>query len=1027
MAAELPQPGVQVIQVFTATTPTIIVPTLVPVVVGVCRQIVEVLTTTAAGGTVPNTSALVPLQASFTALAAVGTPPVYAGLDGLHLDVSLGNGPPVVITFAGTSLSPAQVVALVQAAFSTALVAAYTAEVVGTTSWRMRSLAANEFQTIQILSTSSPAVLAAFGLGAGREYVGSSFYTQDITEVGITSFPDPRANLSQLVIDPTTVRAFFFMGGTGSPFKEILPNQSFLRGGLAQPATTVGSVLFSSLTYGGGGSLDTQALLFKVNGGSTLTVTFAAPADEAHVLLQINAVLGAAGLATDSTGHLKLSTAALGPAATLQILASAAATTLGLTLATTVGITAVAAIDDGNGDAVTPLLSFPGQDFTAVAASAVITGTVSIAGGVTNGQTLILDDGTGAQTLIFEGASTDVLVLLQINALFGTAAGGSTHATQTGGHLLILTNPLTGDDSQLTVLGGTALTALGLTAETVRGLPFPPKPGDAIYVDGVQFAVITQVAPGGNVAQVKINQQVPISASLGLSFYMEALGIPLPVSGRPTPDLTVDGYGNLTIKSDILRDTRGLPSTTARAQIYIQYHAIRQDVSPLATNPGLLTFSSTTDVTSQLAPVSADNPLALGAYFACLNAPGIQVTGVGVDEATPADPFGTPDGFARAATFLEGFEVYAIAPLTHDNTVGQIFNTHVTFMSAPENKGERIVLFNPSVPTTFLDTLVASGTNGQTNSFSNQFNTNIANIAALLLAQGINPVGPLSVSAGVYLDIGDGKKYSVININDEVVTVKTSGFLAGENDDGYYAITTLTTPLIDEVFALRIRGAALVLSNGLPDLNNIALTVQKSGMAIQNRRYWQTFPDKCAALLGGVEQVIDGFYLNAAAAGMIGAQPPQQSFTNFPMTGFTRVIGLHFSNSQLNVMAAGGNYIFTQEGDGAPLIARMALTTDMTSIETRTDSITKVVDFTSKFMRTGLRNFIGRFNITQGFLDSLGHVQQGLGAFLVEAGVLIGYNLNNIIQDEAEPDSVLTDSTLDVPFPCNYLRVTLAI
>jgi hypothetical protein len=78
-------------------------------------------------------------------------------------------------------------------------------------------------------------------------------------------------------------------------------------------------------------------------------------------------------------------------------------------------------------------------------------------------------------------------------------------------------------------------------------------------------------------------------------------------------------------------------------------------------------------------------------------------------------------------------------------------------------------------------------------------------------------------------------------------------------------------------------------------------------------------------------------------------------------------------------------------------------------------------------MRRGLKNFIGRFNITQGFLDSLGHIIQGLGGFLTESGVLVGFNLNNIIQDENEPDAVLSDATLDVPFPCNYIRLTLVV
>ena len=239
----------------------------------------------------------------------------------------------------------------------------------------------------------------------------------------------------------------------------------------------------------------------------------------------------------------------------------------------------------------------------------------------------------------------------------------------------------------------------------------------------------------------------------------------------------------------------------------------------------------------------------------------------------------------------------------------------------------------------------------------------------------------------------------------------------------------MTLPLISEAFAVRVRGSELLTPTGQQDKARVASTMSGLGQVFGNRRFWMTFPDQAAATISGLEQLIDGFYLNAAVVGMVGQQPPQQSFTNFPMSGFTRVIGSNdtFSERQLNQMAAGGTYIIVQDVEGGPLTSRMALTTDMTSIETRTDSITKVVDFTAKFMRRGLRNFIGRFNITQGFLDTLGSVIQGLGGFLVETGVLIGLTLNNIIQDEDARDTVLVDTTLDPPYPCNYIRLTLVV
>ena len=76
-----------------------------------------------------------------------------------------------------------------------------------------------------------------------------------------------------------------------------------------------------------------------------------------------------------------------------------------------------------------------------------------------------------------------------------------------------------------------------------------------------------------------------------------------------------------------------------------------------------------------------------------------QLKSLGIDEVTDDAPFGTVEAYTRAAEYLGGFEVYAIAPLTHDESVAQVFNTHVQFMSEPTQRGERIVMWNPTTPT----------------------------------------------------------------------------------------------------------------------------------------------------------------------------------------------------------------------------------------------------------------------------------------------------------------------------------------
>ena len=1039
MAAELPRPGVEVIQEFRTTSPTVVTPTLVPCVVGVAKQLVEILESDGSGGTSLNSDALIVLPAFFISAAGSGSPAKYTGLDGLALVFSVNNGLDVTVTFADPTaggLTPATVVSQVNDALSTANVSSVLAETVGDDKWQLRTVGLGEFQSILIQGTTAAAVAAAFGIGLGKTYVGIGSYKQYQVDIPKEAFPDPRGNLEELAVQLETVRVFLATEGGGSGLQELHRDEAFLRNGEVDDAaaSTEGTVNLVSAFP----SLTTETLLIYVDGGALQTVTLATPADDTALLGQINAGLtgATASLGTGTPNGLVITSDTTGASSSVQIGAGTANTALGISTETVTGYN-IESVDDGNGDVVTPLIDFQGEDFTAAATQAVLTASAAGTFPLTAGTTLVISDGQQEQTVTFTAAASMAAAVLEIDAVIGTAAGGKITATDSAG-TLVLTHSEYGDESLIKIVGGTALADLDpggsptvVAGAEARGTPFPPLAGDYLYIDGSYYSTILQVAPGGVVDRLKISQQVAISTDVGSKFYIQAKNLVAGGSAtRPYPDLEVDANGIVQLKHSVIRDPYGVVNAV-KAPIYLSYTAVRQDVSPASANPGLLKFDDTATLLASLSPVTSDNPLALGLFFALLNAPGAQVTGLGVDEVGADAPFGTVEAFTRAAEYLEGFEVYAIAPLTHDQTVGQVFKTHVDSMSEPAQKGERIVLWSPETPTNSLDTLVGSGTDGD-GLTTITFDTKVATLAALVQNAGVTPTGTIPVSEGLYLDIAsDSKKYSIKSVSGSQIVLRTApgDFASGENDDGYYSETALTLPLISETFAVRVRGTALVTPTGQADKSAIAETVQALGQTFLNRRFWMTFPDSCAATLSGIEQVINGFYMNAAIAGMISQQPPQQSFTNFPMTGFTRVLGSNdtFSERQLNVMAAGGTYIIVQDSQNAPLVSRMALTTDLTSIETRTDSITKVVDFTAKFLRRGIRNFIGRFNITQAFLDSLGSVIQGLIGFLVETGVLIGGTLNNLIQDEDAPDTVLIDVTLDVPYPCNYIRLTLIV
>jgi hypothetical protein len=510
-----------------------------------------------------------------------------------------------------------------------------------------------------------------------------------------------------------------------------------------------------------------------------------------------------------------------------------------------------------------------------------------------------------------------------------------------------------------------------------------------------------------------------------------------PASGtaRPFPDAYLDDLNNLVIGSEILRDqVTGYPLdfTFDFGTLYIQYKALRKDVSAVAEIAGVLRIPDVETLAAVLDPLTEDNPLGLALFLCMLNCPGFEVKGLGVDEITAAAPEGTALAYARAAGLLEAEEVYAIAPLTHDEVITGLWRTHVVAMSAPEQGGERIVFFNHRMPTRKNPGIAASGTQANSTATQNQLLLDV-NPAAGLVALGLNPADPFTVEMGVYVELevaGEFRRYNVSSVTGALANFNVV-FTDEENVDGFYSTTPLTESVINAAWSLKVRGASLIIPGSNPprlDYSLVAETVAEANAGLKNRRAYSVFPDTIKTIINGIEKSLPAYYACAATAGMVAGQPPQQPFTNFPITGLTGVVGTEkFTKRQLNIMAGGGTYILIQDVQGGPVSCRHQLSTDLTSIETRELSITKVVDFTAKFIRLGVRKFIGTQVINNQLLDTIGTTIQGMLQFLIENGVLNGANINNIVQDEAAPDTVLVDITLDVPFPCNYIRVTLVV
>ena len=536
--------------------------------------------------------------------------------------------------------------------------------------------------------------------------------------------------------------------------------------------------------------------------------------------------------------------------------------------------------------------------------------------------------------------------------------------------------------------------------------------------------------------------------------------------GRVSPEVEADNVSRtVAIKHGLLRSEAGLAMSNVTAPVYVGYQALRKDVSADTANPQLLVFNSASEVETFIGPIEPANPLAFGMYWAFINSTNINISAIGVSEVTADAPFGTLEAYAEALDFLEMKEVYALAPLTSDMGVFQKFSQHVRDMSAPVAKKERMAICCPSLPTEESPILVESGTmilsppegiGGGKYNVSLALQSEIdqktlhmaingktdANGAAISAAEGSS----FTPDQGIYLDReGDANRYLIVGTPDaSTITIETSdvyhpglsGPGTGGNGDSFFktgasAQSALSSWEADgEACTIFIRqpaidskttGGRLKICEGLAEIAG-------GVTGFQNRRLLLVQPELVGVNFGGMEVGVDGFYLSAGIAAMIGQQPPSQPFTNLPMTGFTRPIGSSdkFSDNQMSTAAAGGVYWVIQDVEGGALASRHQLTTDVSSLKTRELSILKSVDFVSKLIRAQIKNFIGRRNITRSLLES---VSLGISGSLagVSGSVVAAASLDKIMQDPANPDSIICDVSITPYYPANKISVTIFV
>jgi hypothetical protein len=438
--------------------------------------------------------------------------------------------------------------------------------------------------------------------------------------------------------------------------------------------------------------------------------------------------------------------------------------------------------------------------------------------------------------------------------------------------------------------------------------------------------------------------------------------------------------GVVTIASGLMLPSEFLGTTSDqavdKAKVRIGYRSLRDDLNDFRN------VERTSDVRAQIGEIVSWNPLAYGTYLAQLNA-GTSINIYGVTST------GTPSAsdWQAALNELEPHEVYGISWLENKHNKDEALVTHVEAQSEATNKHERIAFVSNQIDA--QDENDYRGSDVDKNAISTEIKNNNFALGSKRLFSIHPDVAYVSETR---------------HINTLYISWIEKSFSSFTNVD------------FSNVSAYAKLVSSVTLSDGTKywpgdDLTDTVVTALKN--------------DGVAELTALVP--VPGFYYSAVVAGQVAGQDPSQPLTNMPTAGLYKTYGSqdYFSEANLNTMAEGGTYIMNQTTPTSSIMSRHQMSTDVSSIAYRELSVTKALDFVSKFIRNGLRPYIGKYTITPAFLRMLNSILVGMGRWLVREGHINDLKVLNVTQDAVNPDTILVEINVLVKYPVNYIKIQL--
>jgi len=561
---------------------------------------------------------------------------------------------------------------------------------------------------------------------------------------------------------------------------------------------------------------------------------------------------------------------------------------------------------------------------------------------------------------------------------------------------------------------------------TAAGVDFATAgvvPGDWIQdvVTGTTLFTVVTVHPAG-VGTLDVVNIIPGNPPASASDTRFAFNV-LDQNAAILEVISVDSDTQLTVKNELV----GSPGAGAYAGLFINavtFPDTGQDInyrikktvtgSPLQGDVLCTYAAKRNDLLNQRVPIDENNfeailgapvpgnDLALAAQtlFTVLGASAFAIQ---VTDDTVAD-------WTDGLTVAESDEVYIPIVLTQREDVLALLRTHVSLMSEPEEKRERITYFSHKevVQTTRTsESLGDAVTYGKTATGI----TTVVSTTRDLTSYGV-VVG--DVFNGT---LNDGTTdYPITNAR--IISIQGSTPASGQSTMRIVADPTVPSPSSGTASSWDIKSKNLSL---LERANQQAAYAQ----SIPNRRFRNIWPDTVmmrftdeiagedatTGPFGGGDQIatLGAEYLTVIEAGKRSNENPKQPLTGFKRGSIYRILDpMGDIEAYQDIIIDGGNYYIIHDGDDLEPYAIRALSTDVTDIYKAEDNVAVQVDSFARKLRSQLKPLLGPFVIDEPFFDLVSNNFEAVRKDVVEQNKeLRDVVLLSIEEDPDRPDTFI--------------------